>query len=268
MRATDGWQRVKKLWIKTLIYSWFIFIVVISMTGFKELSITKILTAIFPVIFGEYWFITEFIVLMLFVPLLNRMIASLDKNEFKYYIGIIIFISTVLPLFVKNLRPFGDMNSAVVLIAVYLIAGYIKKYDIKLSKIMSWCLFVGGFIIELISIIVLKNHGNKMIHFTYGVIPLISAFGLFNVGLSMKSFYNKFINYIASSVLAAYLITEDPFLRMWLWNNLLHVSKLQNYNYFLFLLYGLVISIVLVIVCCLIDKVYESIKNIIVIKRD
>ena len=61
---------------------------------------------------------------------------------------------------------------------------------------------------------VLRNHGDKMIHFTYGIIPMVSAFVLFNIGISMKSLYNKFINYIASSVLAAYLITEDPFIRM------------------------------------------------------
>lgn len=263
LSAKDGWQRAKKLWIKTLIYSWLIFVIVISITGLKNLSITKILTAIFPVVFGEYWFITEFVVLMLFVPLLNRMLTSLNKNELKYYIGIIAFISTVLPLFVKSLRPFGDMNSAAVLITVYLIAGYIKKYDIKLSKFISWCIFIGGLILELISIMVLRNHGDKMIHFTYGIIPMVSAFGLFNIGISMKSFYNKFINYIASSVLAAYLITEDPFIRMWLWNDFLHVSKLQNYNYFFFLLYGIVISILLVIVCCLIDKIYEQIEKMI-----
>lgn len=110
---------------------------------------------------------------------------------------------------------------------------------------------------------VLRNHGDKMIHFTYGIIPMVSAFGLFNIGISMKSFYNKFINYIASSVLAAYLITEDPFIRIWLWNDFLHVSKLQNYNYFFFLLYGIVISILLVIVCWLIDKIYEQIEKMI-----
>lgn len=54
---------------------------------------------------------------------LNRMLTSLNKNELKYYIEIIAFISTVLPLFVKSLRPFGDMNSASVLITVYLIVG-------------------------------------------------------------------------------------------------------------------------------------------------
>ncbi|AAS08858.1 hypothetical protein LJ_1036 [Lactobacillus johnsonii NCC 533] len=54
-----GWlAQSKKLGIKTLIYSWLIFVVVISITGLKNLSITKILTAIFPVVFGEYWFIT------------------------------------------------------------------------------------------------------------------------------------------------------------------------------------------------------------------
>lgn len=59
LNAKDGWQRAKKLWIKTLIYSWLIFVVVISITGLKNLSIAKILIAIFLVVFGEYWFITN-----------------------------------------------------------------------------------------------------------------------------------------------------------------------------------------------------------------
>lgn len=205
---------------------------------------------------------------MLFVPLLNQMINVLEKKELRYYIGIIIFLAMVLPLFVKNLRPLGDMDSAAVLIAVYLIAGYMKKYDIKLNKTVAWVLFLISVLLELISIFVLRNHGNKMIHFTYGIIPLIAAIGLFNVALSAKSFHNKFINYIASSVLAAYLITEDPFIRMWLWNDFLHVSSLQNYNYLLFLLWGIVISIFLVVICCLIDKIYEKIESIIIHKND
>ena len=267
LSAKDGWRRANKLWLKTLVYSWIIFIAVISTMEFKNISITTILTAIFPVVFGEYWFITEFIILMLFVPILNQMLVSLNKKELKYYIGIIVFGSTILPLFVKNLRPFGNMNSAIAIIAVYLIAGYIKKYNIKLSKLISWSMFLGGIVIELLSIFILKNYDAKMIHFTYGFIPLISAIGLFNVGISMKSFHNKFINYIASSVLAAYLITENPLLRMWLWNKFLHISKLQNYNYLLFLLYGMVISILLVVLCCLIDKIYEKIEAIVVAKK-
>lgn len=47
LSAKDGWQRAKKLWIKTLIYSWLIFVVIISITGLKNLPIAKILTAIF-----------------------------------------------------------------------------------------------------------------------------------------------------------------------------------------------------------------------------
>ncbi|WP_131501427.1 acyltransferase family protein [Lactobacillus crispatus] len=267
LSARDGWQRANKLWLKTLIYSWIIFIITISLIGVEDISITKILMAIFPVVFGEYWFITEFIVLMLFAPLLNRMVASLNKKELKYYIGIIVFISAILPLFVKNLRPFGDMNSATILVAVYLIAGYLKKYNIRLNVSVSWCMFFGGIILELISIFVLRDHGDKMIHFTYGIIPMISAIGLFNVGISMKSFHNSFINYIASSVLAAYLITENPFIRMWLWNKALHISRLQNCSYFAFLLCGIIISILLVVVCCLIDKIYETVKIFSITKK-
>ena len=54
---------------------------------------------------------------------------------------------------------------------------------------------------------------------------------------------------------------------MWLWNKFLHISKLQNYNYLLFLLYGMVISILLVVLCCLIDKIYEKIEAIVVAKK-
>lgn len=266
LNAKNGWQRAKKLWIKTLIYSWIIFILVISVNGFKEISITKALTAIFPIIFGEYWFITEFVVLMIFAPLLNQMIDTLEKRDLRYYIGIIVFLAMILPLFVKNLRPLGDMDSAAVLIAVYLIAGYMKKYSVKLNKAVSWALFLVSIIVELFSIFVLKNHGNQMIHFTYGVIPMIAAIGLFSIVLSMKSFHNKFINYIAYSVLAAYLITEDPFIRMWLWNDFLHISSLQNYSYILFLLWGVLISTLLVLVCCLIDKIYEKIESLIVVR--
>lgn len=50
---------------------------------------------------------------MLFVSLLNRMLTSLNKNELKYYIGIIAFISTVLPLFVSKRQKLKYIEKAV-----------------------------------------------------------------------------------------------------------------------------------------------------------
>lgn len=89
--------------------------------------------------------------------------------------------------------------------------------------LQAWVVTLLGAILEYISLIVLKHGMMKldMAEFTFGVLPLITAVGIFFIFLNFPSFHSRVINWIASGVLtygykplngdAAVLVASVPF---------------------------------------------------------
>lgn len=61
------------------------------------------------------------------------------------------------------------------------------------------------------------------------------------------------------AMLAPYLIAERPLFRMYFWQKLLNVGRFQNPTC-KFIVMGILLAIVTVLVCSLIDKIYEFIR--------
>lgn len=251
-----AWHRVNKLWIKTLVYSWIILICAIIF-HFGTISKPKLLTSIFPVVFDEYWFITCYILLVLLTPVLNLVVAKFDKKNLLILISIIVFWGDVVPL-IKNDGPLGSPLSVGVMFGPYLIAAFIRKYKVKIRTWQACSIILVSLLFEYFSFFILKRGimNLDIARFTVGIVPLIMAVCIFFVVLNMKPYYSKVINWFASGVLASYLITEHPLFRMYFWHKLLHVRQFEN-PLWKFILMGIVIAIVAVLVCSIIDKVYE-----------
>ena len=238
---TKAWYRVDKLWMKTLVYSWIILICTLILHWGKFYK-RDYLFAIFPVVFDEYWFITCYIVLILLTPVLNIAAKEFNKEYLLILIGIILVFADIVP-FIKNdgtpNAPLGNMFSVGALLAPYFLAGFIRKYDVKVRIWQAYLIMLGGLLLEYVSLFVLKHRimGLDIASFTFGLFPLITAVGIFLVFLNLSSFSSRFINWIASGVLAAYLIIEHPLFRMYFWQKLLHVSQFQ-YPFWKFILMG------------------------------
>ena len=80
---------------------------------------------------------------------------------------------------------------------------------------------------------------------------LTASLSLFLIFLKRKEFSNKFINYIAGSVLGVYLIHDNVFIRSYLWKTLLHVKS--HYYSTKFILFAILSVILIFIVCTGID---------------
>ncbi|PJZ16668.1 hypothetical protein BHU41_09355 [Lactobacillus crispatus] len=227
-----AWHRVDKLWVKTLVYSWIILICALIF-HFVVFNKRDLLYAFFPVIFDEYWFITSYIVLILLTPILNIAIRKFDRKNLLILIGILIVFADIVP-FIKNdgtpNAPLGNMFSVGAMLSPYLIGAFIHRYEFKLKMWQACAVTLFGAVLEYISLIVLKHGIMKldMAKFTFGLLPLITAMGIFYIFLNLPSFHSRAINWIASGVLASYLITEHPLFRIYFWQKLLHVSQFQT----------------------------------------
>ncbi len=259
-----SWQRTKKIWIKTIIYSWFILLCTFIF-HFGAFGKRDYLYAVFPVFFDEYWFITSYIVLILLIPVLNIATERLSKRDLIRILAIIMVFADIVP-FIKNdgtpNAPLGNMFSVGTMLAPYLIAGYIKKYEVKIKTWQASIIAILGISLEYLSLIILKNGimGLDIANFTFGLLPLVAAFGIFMLFLNLKEFHSRWINWLASGVLASYLITEHPLFRIFFWQKLLNVGRFENPTW-LFIVMGLLIAVVTVIVCSVLDQVYNFVRQ-------
>lgn len=266
VKETDfnqAWHQINKLWIKTLVYSWIILICAVFF-HFSIVNKDDLLYAIFPIIFDEYWFITSYIVLILLIPILNTAIHNFDKKNLLMLLVSIIIFADIVP-FIKNNgtpnTPLGGALSVGSMFAPYLIGALIHQYKIKLKMYQAWLIAVLGVVLEYVSLLVLKRGVMKLdiANFTLGLLPLITAVGIFLIIINSPTFHSKIINWIASGVLAAYLITEHPLFRIYFWQKILHVSQYQV-PFWKFVIMGIVIAVTTVVICSLIDKIYERVR--------
>lgn len=253
----DTMNKVKKIWSIVIFYS-LLGIIFAAIIGVK-LNYKEIIAAFFPVIMNEYWFVTAYIMLIIMSPVINIVVESLEKSSYKLVLAITIVMTNCLPLIGNSIS--GDKFSIVV--TIYLIGGYLNKYPIYINNYVISSLLAGSLLLSYCSIYVLAQLDfsfSMIIHFTYGILPLISAVTIFVLFLNMKAFSNRTINSIAGTVFATYLITEHPLMRPIIWEELFNVTRFKVT--IKTPLIGVMIVMMLFIGCYFIDVIRQKIFKI------
>lgn len=162
---------------------------------------------------NNWWFIKCYICLYLISPILNAAISVLTKKE---YIRTLIFL-TIINVYLgyfwsgseANLNGFTVMQ----FIYIYMIGAYLKKHVEVSHSIKYRPHFVYSYIIlsVLWAIFTLLDFVYPVPHWNWEAynnpLLLLSSISFFAWIMSFK-FYNEKVNYLASSVLAAYLIQD------------------------------------------------------------
>ena len=225
-------NKFKSKKIISIILMMFIFSISLGLIFFfvekKEFSISLLHSMIFP--FGDnlWWFMTSYLVLYILSPLINRGIKAMNKKMHLILIIILLIIWSLLPTFLYENYGYSIFGW---FITLYLIASYIKLYDINL-KMKPWLgiiLSVGIFLIWFAIRNVLHAYINPdkdilrriigwfalddMNNFVQ-IISVITFFLSFK-GIKMKEI--KPINYIASFTLGIYLFHDHIDMRKFLW---------------------------------------------------
>lgn len=190
-------------------------------------SLGDVVWTLLPFISREYWFVTAYIMLVLLIPFFNVLSVKLNFTEHLSLILILMFFDTL--SLVRNYTMNGYLASFVV---VYFIGTFIRKYLKRLAFIKNWMLVTSFgllWIIELISMVLLDrlNYGSDSVHFTDKLFAFLGATALFILILRSKTFYNKWINRLAKTVFAGYLLTDNPFTRHFVWDNIFQTFKFQ-----------------------------------------
>ena len=154
--TVTGAVRVSKI-LRLAIETWFYSILITALmvyTGILEYDFEVGLRTFFPLLMRDYWFITDYIILLLLAPLLNRLVRSTTKKELGYLMGVLL----VAAYFLSGMREFDYVSTPAVLVVFYLLAAYIRLYPNRLTEsrriapvVLLACVVFGYLLMDLMN---------------------------------------------------------------------------------------------------------------------
>lgn len=222
-----SWKRPARVILQTLFYTVLIppALALFGILSFSEVfNIYHIWNSIFPVQSGHYWFVSAYVVLMLFAPALNIAVQKLEKKRLLQVLAaLLLFFSigkTISPLQFATDRYGYDFGWFMVL---YLTGGYIRRYGMGFFKNAKrgWAVYLGsavGIAAAELMLMALCRKGIRLdyyrsvpFHYNF-LLCLTGALGLFFAFLHMDVKEGKAadaIRFVSPAVFGVYLIHEQ-----------------------------------------------------------
>ena len=254
-------KKIFCLWGKTILYSVMYFMIFMAL-GKKPPKYESLL----PILSGQYWFISCYIVLYIISPIINKAFNKLTQNQIKYLLIILLILIGIIQIVFDPAEIlYGNLFG---MILIYLIGGYIKKYiTVEGNKLVIKSILI-AIIFSIIYIILhtllmlstdtieLKNFLGKIyakfrnfnnILLIFIGICIFMKFKKVNIKSKKLS---KILAFITPSVFSIYILHENINLRGNLWSQL----EILNYsNSWLLIPYALLMVFLVFTVCLLID---------------
>lgn len=259
-------KRVLRIWFELFFYS-VIFTVFgkIILKGTYNYEVW--LRSFFPVTFNAAWFAVVYIFICFISPFMNRLIKCMDKKRYTAFISVL-FISLVgmsVLTFSAPQRVLFNLGSWFVF--MYFMAGYIKKFSIKIldNKFASMSVFIVSVASICTGLLLFKKLGADGSKFfqsrAYLPVNHESLF-VFLASVSIFMFFkninlgkNRVINFIAATAFDVYLIHDNNILRSHVWSKWVKTGTIDLTSWQDILIRGLVAAAAIYIVCSIIGRI-------------
>lgn len=176
----------------------------------QKISVKDVFHSCFPVSSKVYWYITVYMLMMIFADYINMLPEKLDKKRFQRLILTMLLVFSILPS-VLQIHVMNDSGKGVLnMLLIYLIGRYIRKYDLEIKDGFKSV----GIAILLLGIEFALNYGLSMLKGGVGVYaPFARDYSIFIVALSVLIFLlmkkvkvsSSLINILAKNVIGVYL---------------------------------------------------------------
>lgn len=183
-------------------------------------SVFKTVQYLFPISSEHYWFVTAYLIMYVFAPIMNAAVETLSRKQLKWSIlGLLLwfsFIKSVVPVMFVTDHYGYDFGW---FLCLYLIAAYVRKYEITLfgDARKSALVFVGSCLMIFLACVVthfinlktgrLNYFTDVPIHLNF-IFTLTGSLGLF----SMLRFYKMKESWFADVVRFAAPLTFGVYL--------------------------------------------------------
>lgn len=242
-------------------------LVVCILLNIKEIEFFDLLKTIMPLLTNHYWFISIYIIVVIFSPAINILIENGGYERIRKWIflsgGILTLFITFNPFIVGDTMIGGD-HSLLWAMFCYFIGGCISKYGINIKHNKLIIVFLSAlFTLALIKFYKLDTI-LSMYSFDFesncSLLPFLMSISLFGLAVQRNErigekydIPRKIVLVLAQVSLFVYLIQENELFREYIWKDLnrtlntqLVIYKLCKTIVFLYLgalLYGILYNI-------------------------
>lgn len=251
---------LKRIWIlerEVLFYSIGL-MTFYSIYHHEKISLHSIILMLFPVTCDIWWYITSYVLFLLFYPFINESLHKLGRSTH----GKLCLVIAVIWLVVYGLLPgfYFDFEHTNFLAFVYLyiLISYYRWYMTEFSSAVGWLLIaLGTLIFGTVSIacdFLYYKTGSAFYQSLIGYLGgdcklpmIIIGFGALIIA-SHQHFVSVAINYIAASTFAVYLIHDYPTTRTLL-GSVFNIAKFYDIGWAVLLSIGIALLIFLACIC-------------------
>lgn len=217
-------------------------------------SLKELIRALFPVMKRKYWYITVYMVLMLFSKYINMVPEKLSKKSFEELLILMLLVFSIIPTILHS-HVMGDNGKGLMnMLLMYWIGRYIRLYgnernDSRITKIAVMSLAL-GFLMNMGSAVVYGFTSNIFAR-DYSIVIVIASIAIFMM-FQKWSFYVKWVNTIAAHTLAIYLFEGTVRQIVGL---LFDVTQFAR-QWFLFAV--LAVYVIFIMICCIVIEVLRK----------
>jgi len=218
---------------------------------------------------SPYWFVIDYLILMVIAPVLNEGFERLEKNYLTILIVTLLIASCYLGfLWSHNINTNGYTLSQFV--TMYCLGRYISKYSISFSSFKVCSIYVMcSLLVGLAMYLLCHNPVVNPWKMSYYNNPLviISALALFFLFKNIR-YSNRYVNRLALSSLAIYLVQSSHSVSSWMYKIIRHNYEAVEPTVFGvgggILLYISALSFLVIILAIIIDQVRLRLSKIII----
>lgn len=223
----------------------------------RQSALSHTLKSFLPFSYDAYWFVSDWLLLYLFSPVLNLLLLNIKRTYLCFFLAVLSIYWVVIPsLFTFDIT----CSSFIYFLYLYLLGGALRLKAFVLNKGAVTALVLAASICFIDAGLKTVNGieiylGNAAPYFRLNSIyTLFVSLSLFYLFANLKIENNRIINYISASMFGVYLIHDNDLVRPFLWNSLLHVADYMWSPYFVFKAAG--VSFMVMICCVALDKCY------------
>ncbi len=254
--------KILKFWGQLFFYSLTIYLLFV-LGGKISFNLKTFLRSCLPITSSAWGFASNYFMLLLLHPFLNKMFLNLKQKSYQILLIIFTVLWSIIPTFIE----FEFCSSYLLwLIYLYGLAGYVRLYGFKPhTSTKSFFLYSLGAIIVTVfldGILIVVNQNPAWPNITlnfYGlqsIFALIIAFTLFISFSRLKMSYKKGINLIGSTTFGIYLIHDNELMRNFLWFDVFKNNTFQNTLWLI--PYSILVTLLVFCFCALIDFIRQK----------
>ena len=229
-------RRPLSLWLSLWLYT--VPVTLLCKLAGLDVSWGALRWAAFPASTRQLWFISDYLLLLLCVPLLNRVLRGLSRTAHRGSLAVLAVPLLIYPTVFGGGGVVSD--TAWMFLYGYLLVAYLRRYpDNRLTRLLqnraaALALGVGLPLANTAVRAVLETRGltdgKAFQYISYyrtalGALPnLLAALALFYLFKSLDLGHRRWINALSGTTLGVYILHQVPAFRDFLWNGILQTQ--------------------------------------------